>query len=210
MTTVDNSATTGVNEDGPMAIWLRLDLASTTANGKIRNAANGFTAPATTAGAVIPPDGAYIKPLTGPRDHFGAVYNTAGMSGLTGTEAIDHSAMYVSYNNVGTVNLNDSGFMVADISNGLVTKRGSPSPWYQTSVSGTDFRVVYIRRKDAAAVGIVYAPQFSRDLINWADSAATPTVIADGGEVEAVSVEYPLFPAGRDASFFRLGARTTH
>jgi hypothetical protein len=375
VTTVDNPATTGVNEDGPMAIWLRQDLASTistwiiafwhhppyskgshnsdtegrmvnmrtnfnpilenggvdlvflghshnyersvlldghygtsetltaamkknsgngstsgfttTANGKIRNAANGFIATDTIAGAVISADGAYIKPLTGPRDHFGAVYNTAGMSGLADTGAIDHSAMYVSYNNVGTVNLdvngnsltctfvqsggatpdnftitkqgeadtdgdgmsdayeianglsrytedaatntdsdslsnflefafglnpnlNDSGFMEADISNGLITKRGSPSPWYQTSVSGTDFRVIYIRRKDAAAAGLVYAPQFSRDLIIWTDSAATPTVIADGGEVEAVSVEYPLFPAGQDAGFFRLGVHSTH
>lgn len=197
VTTVDNPATTTVNEDGPMATWLRQDLASTTAtwiiafwhhppyskgshnsdtegqmvnmrtnfnpiledggvdlvflghshnyersvlldghygtsgtitaamkknagngsvtgftttaNGKIRNAANGFTATATTAGAFIPPDGAYIKPLSGPRDHFGTVYNTAGMSGLADTGAIDHSAMYVSYNNIGTVNLDVNG-----------------------------------------------------------------------------------------------------
>ena len=260
---------------------------TTTANGKIRNAANSFTATATIAGTVIPPDGSYIKPLTGPRDHFGAVYNTAGMSGLADTGAIDHSAMYVSYNNVGTVNLDvngnsltctfvqsggdtpdnftinkqgaadsdddgisdayeianglsrytndaadstdsdglsnflefafglnpnvhDGGFLEADVSGGILTKRGKPSPWYHTSTSGTDFRIVYLRRKDAAEAGLVYIPQFSGNLVNWADSAATPTVIADDGEVEAVSVEYPLFPAALGAGFFRLGVRTTH
>ncbi len=195
--TVDNPATTGVNEDGPMATWLRQDLASTTrtwiiaffhhppyskgshdsdteaamvqmrtnfnpiletggvdlvlcghshnyersvlldgnygttgtitaamkknagngsttgfttsASGVIRNAANGFTATATVAGTVIAPNGAYMKPLTGPRDHFGAVYNTAGMSGLADAGAINHSAMYISYNQVGTVNLDING-----------------------------------------------------------------------------------------------------
>ncbi len=260
---------------------------TTTANGKIRNAANGFIATDTTAGTVIPPDGAYIKPLTGPRDRFGAVYNTAGMSGLADSGMIDHPAMYVSYNNVGTVNLdvngnsltctfvqsggatpdnftitkqgaadtdgdgmsdayeiahglsrytndaasgadtdglsnflefafglnptvNDGGFLEADVSGGIVTKRGRPSPWYQTSTSGTDFRVVYIRRKDAAEAGLVYIPQFSGDLVNWADSTVTPTVIAEDGEVEAVSVEYPLFPTPQDGGFFRLGVRSTH
>jgi hypothetical protein len=274
VTTVDNPATTGVNEDGPMATWLRADLAGTTAT-------------ATIAGMVISPDGAYIKPLTGPRDHFGAVYNTAGMSGLKGAEAIDHSAMYVSYNNVGTVNLdvngnsltctfvqsggatpdnftitkqgagdsdgdgmsdayeianglsrytndaadgsdsdglsnflefafglnpnvNDGGFVEADIPGGILAKRGKPSPWCHASINGTDFRVVYIRRKDAAGTGLVYTPQFSGDLVNWTDSAATPTVLADDGEVEAVSVEYPLFPAAQNGGFFRLGVRTTH
>ena len=375
VTTVDNPATTTVNEDGPMAIWLRQDLASTTAtwiiafwhhppyskgshnsdtegqmvnmrtnfnpilenggvdlvflghshnyersvlldghygtsgtltaamkknsgngsatgftttaNGKIRNAANGFTATATTAGAVIPPDGAYIKPLTGPRDHFGAVYNTAGMSGLADTGTIDHSAMYVSYNNVGTVNLdvngnsltctfvqsggatpdnftiikqgaadtdgdgitdayeianglnryaddaganpdsdglsnflefafglnpnlNDGGPVEADVSGQLLNKRGTPAVWYDTITNGTDFEVIFIRRKDAAEAGLIYTPQFSADLVTWTDSVATPTLVADGGEVEAVRISFPLFPAGPEARFFRMGLRSTH
>jgi Bacterial Ig domain/Calcineurin-like phosphoesterase/Concanavalin A-like lectin/glucanases superfamily/Purple acid Phosphatase, N-terminal domain len=196
-TAVDNPATTGVNEDGPMATWLRSDLAANTAtwtivffhhppyskgshdsdseaqmvnmrtnfnpileaggvdlvlnghshnyersvlldgnygttttitsamklnagngsttgfttgsNGVIRNAANSFTATATVNGTVIPPDGAYVKPLTGPRDHFGAVYNTAGMSGQADGGSLNHTAMYISYNTVGTVNLDING-----------------------------------------------------------------------------------------------------
>lgn len=81
---------------------------TTATNGKIRNAANGFTATVTT-GAFVPANGAYVKPLTGPRDHFGAVYNTAGMSGTADSSAIDHPAMYISYNNMGTVNLDVNG-----------------------------------------------------------------------------------------------------
>lgn len=373
VTTVDNPATNGVNEDGPMATWLRQDLAgtsstwiiafwhhppyskgshnsdtegqmvtmrtnfnpilenggvdlvflghshnyersilldghygtsgtltaamkknsgngsatgfTTTGNGKIRNAANGFTATATSAGAFIPPDGAYIKPLTGPRDHFGAVYNTAGMSGLADTGAIDHSAMYVSYNNVGTVNLdvngnsltctfvqsggatpdnftitkqgaadtdgdgitdayeianglnryaddaadssdsdglsnfiefafglnpqlNDGGPVEADVPGQLLNMRGTPAVWYETTTNGTDFEVIYIRRKDAAEAGLVYIPQFSADFVTWTDSSATPTVVADGGEVEAVRISFPLFPVGPEARFFRMGLRS--
>lgn len=82
---------------------------TTSASGVIRNAANGFTATATVNGTVIAPDGAYKKPLTGPRDHFGAVYNTAGMSGQADGGALNHSAMYISYNQVGTVNLDING-----------------------------------------------------------------------------------------------------
>ncbi|MBC8125670.1 MAG: metallophosphoesterase, partial [Gloeobacteraceae cyanobacterium ES-bin-144] len=366
--TVDNPATTGVNEDAPMAAWLRQDLASTTAtwiiafwhhppyskgshdsdtepamvqmrerfnpilenggvdlvfnghshnyersvlldgnygttgtitaamkknsgngsttgittvtNGKVRNAANNFTATATTA-TTIPADGAYIKPLTGPRDRFGAVYNTAGMSGLADTGAINHSAMYISYNNVGTVNLdvngnsltctfvqsggatpdnftitkqgaadtdadgisdafeiannlnrygsdaatgtdsdglsnflefafglnpnvNDAGVVEADIPNGLLTKRGSPTNWFQATPNGTDFRVLFIRRRDYLNEGLNYMPQFSGDMITWTTSTVTPTVIATDGDVELVTIRYPFFVAGKKARFFRV------
>ena len=50
-----------------------------------------------------------MKPLTGPRDHFGAVYNTAGMSGQADGGSINHSAMYISYSQVGTVNIDING-----------------------------------------------------------------------------------------------------
>jgi len=259
---------------------------TTGASGKIRNAANGFTATSTVNGAVIPGDGAYVKPLTGPRDHFGAVYNTAGMSGLTGSDAINHNAMYISYNTVGTVNLdvsgntltstfiqsggtapdnftiikrgaadtdgdgisdefeiangldrytndaggsagdsdglinylefafgldprlNDASALEVDVPGALLSKRGIPITWYQTTSNGTDFRAIWIRRKDYADNGLVYTPQFSGDLVTWADSAVTPTVIGSSGEVEAVSVNYPLFVAGKEARFFRISVTT--
>ena len=68
-----------------------------------------FTPVPTVNGTVIPRDGAYLKPLTGPRDHFGTVYNTAGMSGLADAGSINRTAMHISYNTVGTVNVDVNG-----------------------------------------------------------------------------------------------------
>ena len=88
-----------------------------------------------------------------------------------------------------------------------MNKRGTPAIWYDTTTNGTDFEAIFIRRKDAAEAGLIYTPQFSADLVTWTDSTATPTVVADGGEVEAARIRFPLFPAGPEARFFRMGLR---
>ena len=106
--------------------------------------------------------------------------------------------------------VNDSNPVQVDVPGSVLTKRGTPAVWYQTTTNGTDFRVIFIRRKDAADVGLVYTPQFSGDLLTWANSSVTPTVVADGGEVEAVSIDYPFFVAGQKARFFRVTVSTTH
>lgn len=54
-------------------------------------------------------DGAYIKPLTGPRDHFGAVYTLTGSAGSIEGGTLDHPAMFVSYNTLGSFNLDING-----------------------------------------------------------------------------------------------------
>ena len=367
--TVDNPTTTGVNEDGPMAAWLRQDLASTTrtwiiaffhhppyskgshdsdsegpmvemrtnfnpiletggvdlvltghshnyersvlldgnygttgtitaamkknagngsttgfttnAGGVIRNAANGFSATATVAGTVIAPNGAYMKPLTGPRDHFGAVYNTAGMSGQADGGPINHSAMYISYSQVGTVNLDINGntlvatFIQSDgsapdnytiikagaadsdgdgltdefelanglnrnsatdsttdadgdgisnlvefafgtnpgtsdpgkleVTGGVITKRGQPDVSITNTTNGVDFKAAFCRRKDQATAGLTYTVQFSADLSTWQSSVVTPSVIADDGTYQVVTVRYPFFlNDGQKARFFRV------
>lgn len=366
--TVDNPATTGVNEDGPMAAWLRQDLASTTrtwiiaffhhppyskgshdsdtegamvemrtnfnpileaggvdlvltghshnyersvlldgnygttgtitaamkknagngsttgfttnAGGVIRNAANNFTATATVAGTVIPPNGAYMKPLTGPRDHFGAIYNTAGMSGQADGGSINHTAMYISYSQVGTVNLDINGntlvatfiqsdgsapdnytiikagaadsdgdgltdeFEIAnglnrnsaadstsdsdndgisnfvefafgtnpgasdagklEVTNGVITKRGQPDVSIASTSTGVDFRAAFCRRKDQSTAGLTYTVQFSPDLSTWQSSVVNPTIIADDGTYQVVTVRYPFFVNGKKARFFRV------
>ncbi|MEO5913676.1 MAG: hypothetical protein ABIS50_05555 [Luteolibacter sp.] len=99
---------------------------------------------------------------------------------------------------------NDAGPVKADVPGHILTKRGGPTVWYQVPGNGTDFRVIFIRRKDAAEAGIAYTPQFSGDLVSWTTSAAIPLIIADGGEVEAVSLNFPLFSPGQHANFFRL------
>jgi hypothetical protein len=51
---------------------------------------------------------------------------------------------------------------------------------------------------------LTYIVQFSGDLITWVSSSAVPTVIADDGVIEAVTVPYPFFVNGLKARFFRV------
>ena len=54
-------------------------------------------------------NGAYIKPLTGPRDHFGAVYAVAGCAGQATGGSLNHPAHYISLNNLGSLVLDVNG-----------------------------------------------------------------------------------------------------
>ncbi len=54
-------------------------------------------------------NGAYIKPLTGPRDNFGTVYAVTGSAGQTGTYALNHPAHYISRGNLGSFVLDVNG-----------------------------------------------------------------------------------------------------
>jgi len=54
-------------------------------------------------------DGAYIKPLTGPRDHFGTVYAVAGSAGKTGGGWLNHPAHTVSLSELGSLVLDVNG-----------------------------------------------------------------------------------------------------
>lgn len=53
--------------------------------------------------------GVYIKPLTGPRDHFGAVYNVTGSAGKVSGGALNHPAMFFSAAELGSVVLDVNG-----------------------------------------------------------------------------------------------------
>ncbi len=53
--------------------------------------------------------GAYIKPLTGPRDHFGAVYSVAGSAGKISGGSLNHPAHFVSMNNLGSLVVDING-----------------------------------------------------------------------------------------------------
>jgi hypothetical protein len=56
--------------------------------------------------------GAYMKPLTGPRDHLGAVYTVAGSSGQTSGGSLNHPAHFISLNNLGSLVLDINGNQV--------------------------------------------------------------------------------------------------
>lgn len=53
--------------------------------------------------------GAYVKPLTGPRDHFGAVYAVPGSAGKISGGPLDHPAMFISLNELGSLVLDING-----------------------------------------------------------------------------------------------------
>lgn len=81
---------------------------------------------------------------------------------------------------------------------GTIASTGTPI----TRQEGTDLRALFVRRKDYATVGLTYTVQFSAGLSSWQDSTDTPTVLADDGTNQIVSVPYP---AGLTASgFFRI------
>ncbi len=54
-------------------------------------------------------NGAYIKPLTGPRDHFGVVYSVAGSAGQISGGSLNHPAHFISLNNLGSLVLDVNG-----------------------------------------------------------------------------------------------------
>jgi alpha-galactosidase len=95
------------------------------------------------------------------------------------------------------------------VSGGVVTQRGKPDVWVQNVPNNVDFRAMFSRRKNHVAAGLTYSVQFSPDLVTWQTSTTTPTVIADDGEMEAVTVPYPLFIAGKKARFFRVSVGVT-
>lgn len=87
---------------------------------------------------------------------------------------------------------------------GTVTAPGQPIARFEAIPFGVDFRALFARRDDYVASGLTYTVQFSADTVTWAASTATPTVLADNGTVQIVSVPYPFFVGGKKAHFFRV------
>ena len=94
---------------------------------------------------------------------------------------------------------------------GDVTTPGSPVAVNFGVGEGVDFRAVFGRRKDYATVGLTYTVQFSAGLDLWVNSPDSPTLLTgatSAGDVDAVSVPYPLFittPRGAEKpTFFRI------
>jgi len=98
---------------------------------------------------------------------------------------------------------------VLEVSGGSITRRGDPTLSAESIPNGVDFRAVFCRRKNHVAAGLTYTVQFSSDLGIWQSSIVTPTVIADDGEMQVVTVNYPFFLSdGRKAQFFRVAVST--
>jgi 2',3'-cyclic-nucleotide 2'-phosphodiesterase (5'-nucleotidase family) len=104
-------------------------------------------------------------------------------------------------------NTPDNAGLSANIPNGTLTARGTPTIYSAPTQVGQDFRYVFMRVKNAASVGITYTPQFSNDMSegSWENRGDLPvTVIASDGDYELVSVKYPFFTQGKKAQFARM------
>jgi hypothetical protein len=85
---------------------------------------------------------------------------------------------------------------------GSIAGTGKPKPVFESVTNGVDFRALFVRRKDYALAGLTYTVKFSADMSTWQSSTVTPTVLADDGTFQIVSVPYLTFVAGRKAKFF--------
>lgn len=91
---------------------------------------------------------------------------------------------------------------------GTVTGTGKPAVAFESTPTGVDYRALFVRRKDHATVGLTYQVKFSANMTTWQTSIVTPTVLADDGTYQVVSVPYPNFVAGRKARFFTVTVST--
>ncbi len=99
-----------------------------------------------------------------------------------------------------------SGPLVFDgtFAGGSIGSNGMPLTWFEPIPLGSDIRALFIRRKDFAATGLTYTPQFSANLDIFTDCLETPTVLAENGVYQIVCVSYPSFQFGETARFFRV------
>ena len=87
---------------------------------------------------------------------------------------------------------------------GTISATGTPINTFEPAAGGAQYRVLFVRRKDYITAGLSYTPKFSADLTGWVNSADEPTVLADDGTHQIVSVPYPTLAGGTEAKFFQL------
>jgi len=85
-----------------------------------------------------------------------------------------------------------------------LTAPGQPAARFEASSNGVDYRAIFVRRSDHAALGLHYTIRFSADMIYWEDSTGSATVLDTNDGIELVSVNYPLFVRGKRARFFYM------
>lgn len=153
-----------------------------------------------------------VTPLTAVEDWRYAKFGTAANSGIAATDADPDrdgliNAMEFAFgtepNNPGSGRpaLEYDGTFAG---NGAILLRGQPRPMSEAVAEGTDLRALFVRRKDYAAAGLIYSVEFSANLTTWQASGETPTVLADDGSYQIVSVPFPLSVGGEAARFFRV------
>jgi len=124
-----------------------------------------------------------------------AVSGDPGVTGANGMVNVANFAFGMDPNGASTSALVYTGTFAGG---GSITSTGLPI----ARTEGTATRALFVRRKDYVNAGLTYVVQFSNDLAAWQDSTITPTVLADDGAHQIVSVPFPGGFAG--GGFFRV------
>lgn len=127
--------------------------------------------------------GAYIKPLTGPRDHFGAVYTVTGSAGEISGGSLNHAAMYVSYNTLGTFNVDINGnqLVATYIEPNAVTSEGAGSNGVVTDT----FTIIKQGAADSDNDGIADEFEIANGMNRFNSNDATGDSDKDGNDIRA-------------------------
>lgn len=87
---------------------------------------------------------------------------------------------------------------------GVLAAPGQPMIYRTPGAGAAGLRVLYVRRKDAAAATLTASPQMSADLLGWVAPTAVPQIWASDATHELVALPFQLLPDGRTPRFFRL------
>jgi hypothetical protein len=91
------------------------------------------------------------------------------------------------------------------VSGNAITAHGTPILLAQPDgAGGINYFALFGERLDAAANGLSYVVEFSGDLLTWSPSSAVPTVVAQDGVIQAVTVPFPVLADGLPARFFHV------
>lgn len=136
---------------------------------------------------------------------FTAYQMQAQSQGLPTTGA--NTAPAEDYDGDGITNVMEVAFgtgPVTPLGGGLHYTGNTITPGQPVVENNSGWCALFVRRKNAAALGITYTIEFSPDLDNWEAATATPTVVADDGALEVACMPYPASVAGQPPRFVRV------
>jgi hypothetical protein len=87
---------------------------------------------------------------------------------------------------------------------GTLNARGQPAILHQKAGNTATVRGLWMRRKDHAAAGLVYTPEFAANPASFTASSATPQVLASDMHYDVVAVTFPATVPGGVPRFFRV------
>ena len=138
-------------------------------------------------------NGAYIKPLTGPRDHFGAVYAVPGSSGQISGGTLNHPAHFISLNNLGSLVLDVNGTRL----DATFLRENGTTP--------DTFTILKQGAADTDGDGVADAFELANGMNRFSAADATLDTDSDGNNAVAEYL-FDLNPAASD----RFAWTTTH